>query len=393
MRYFRSFLALVLILPSALAGQSVIGASGLGMRLEPLDAVQRALGGVGVTTHTPTVLPGNPLVSLDILAPTITFTVQPHWGKYKVGSEKGNFFGTRFPVLGFAYPLGTNAVFTLTAGSQFDQNWSIVSRDSVNVGGESVGFSDTFLSDGAVTALQVGWARRWSTTFALGATVGVYRGGLTRTFTRAFDREAADSVALENPIATFGTAGRWSHSGPLASLNLSWDPSPFLELGATVAWGGTLKVNPIGGAASVSREVSVPLEFKVSTVAVLNPTLAVNVGATFSNWTDLGETSIEDAGAGKVVSYGGGVEWEGINFWAGGLPVRLGYRQSDLPFRFLGSKVRESAISFGFTVVMAQALDLPLGAVDVAIEVGNRNSGDFEESFRRLTVTTRVGGP
>jgi len=38
-------------------------------------------------------------------------------------------------------------------------------------------------------------------------------------------------------------------------------------------------------------------------------------------------------------------------------------------------------------------LDLPLGAVDVAFEVGNRSSGDFEESFRRLTVTTRVGGP
>jgi hypothetical protein len=71
----------------------------------------------------------------------------------------------------------------------------------------------------------------------------------------------------------------------------------------------------------------------------------------------------------------------------------LGYRQSDLPFRFLGNKVRESAISFGLTVVMAQALDLPLGAVDVAFEVGNRRSGDFEESFQRLTITTRVGGP
>ena len=54
--------------------------------------------------------------------------------------------------------------------------------------------------------------------------------------------------------------------------------------------------------------------------------------------------------------------------------------------------MRESAISFGFTVVMAQALDLPLAAVDAAIEVGSRTSGDFEESFRRLTVTTRVGG-
>ena len=390
MRFFRSSLGLALILPSALAGQSVLGATGLGTRLEPLDAVQRALGGVGVTTRTPTVLPGNPVASLDVLAPTITFTVQPHWGTFKVGSDQGDFFATRFPVLGFVYPLGTDAVFTLTAGSQFDQNWSVESTDSVDVGGESVGVTDTFLSDGAVTAVQVGWARRWSTSFALGATVGVYRGGLTRTFTRAF--EGTDSVSLENPIDAFGLVGRWSHSGPLASLNVSWDPSPLLRVGATVEWGGTLKVNPEEGVARERRDVSVPLEFKVSTIAVLIPTLAVNAGFSYSNWSDLGDTSINDAGGGRVMSYGAGVEWEGMSFWAGGFPIRLGFRQSDLPFLFLDNKVTERAISGGFSVVMAQALDLPLAAVDVAFEAGNRKSGDFEETLRRLTVTVRVGG-
>ena len=155
----------------------------------------------------------------------------------------------------------------------------------------------------------------------------------------------------------------------------------------------TISVNPAEGAEGASREVSVPLEFKVSTNALLAPTLALNVGLASSNWTDLGDPSVDSVGGDRVLSYGAGVEWEALSFWAGGLPLRVGFHRSDLPFRFLGSKVRESAISFGFTVVMAQALDLPLGAVDVAIEVGNRSSGDFEESFRRLTVTTRVGGP
>ncbi len=67
MRYLGSLLALVLIWPSTLAGQSVLGSSGLGLRLEPLDAIQRALGGVGVTTRTATVLPGNPVAALDVL--------------------------------------------------------------------------------------------------------------------------------------------------------------------------------------------------------------------------------------------------------------------------------------------------------------------------------------
>ena len=392
MRYFGSLFALALILPSSLAGQSLLGSSGLGMRLEPLDAVQRALGGIGVTARSPTVLPGNPAAALDLLAPTVTFTVQPQWGRYEVGAEQGTFYSTRFPVLGFAYPLGTDAVLTLTAGSQFDQNWAVESRNSVDVGGESIGLTDSFVSDGGVTAIQGGWARRWSPTLALGATIGVYRGGLIRTFNRSFDQEAADSVALDNLIAPFIVGGRWAHSGPLASVNVSWDPSPVLQVGATVGWGGTVKVRPAEGEEGVNRNVSIPLEFKVSTLVVLNPTFALNAGFSSSNWTDLGDPILDAAAGGRVMSYGVGLEWEGMSFWAGGLPLRVGYRQSDLPFRFLGNKVRERAISVGLSIVMAEVLELPLAALDVAFESGSRDSGGFSETFRRLTVTTRVGG-
>ena len=392
MRYSRSLLAIALILPSSLAGQSVLGSSGLGMRLEALDATQRALGGVGVTTRTAIVIPGNPVASLDLLAPTIAFTAQPHWGKYTIGADKGNFRGTRFPVLAFAYPLGTAGVFTLTAGSQFDQNWSVESRDSVDVGGESLGVTDKFLSDGSIVAIQAGMARRLSPTLALGATVGIYTGGLARSFSRTFDAEQADTLSLLSPIDRFVDAGEWNHSGPLASLNVSWDPTASLQVGATVGWGGTIKVNPRKGTEAVDREVSIPLEFKLSTTAVLSPALALSAGVASSNWTDLGDPSVDQAAGGRVLSYGAGVEWDATDFWAGGLPLRFGFRRSELPFRFLGRKVKERAISAGFSIVMAQALDLPLAALDFAIEVGNRNSGDFKESFGRLTLTTRVGG-
>jgi len=392
MRYSRSLLAIALIFPSSLAGQSVLGSSGLGMRLEALDATQRALGGVGVTTRAAVVIPGNPVASLDLLAPTITFTVQPHWGKYTVGADKGNFFGTRFPVLAFAYPLGTVGVFTLTAGSQFDQNWSVESRDSVDVGGGSLRVTDRFLSDGSIVAIQAGMAHRLSPTLALGATVGIYRGGLTRSFSRTFDLEQADTLSLLSPVNRFLDAGEWNHSGPLASLNVSWDPIASLQVGATVGWGGTIKVNPREGTEVVDREVSVPLEFKVSTTVVLSPALAVNAGLASSNWTDLGDLSVDQAAGGRVLSYGAGVEWDSMNFWAGSFPLRFGFRRSELPFRFLGRKVKESAISAGFSVVMAQALDFPLAALDLAIELGNRNAGDFKESFGRVTVTTRAGG-
>jgi hypothetical protein len=391
MRHARTLLVMALILPSGLAGQSVLGSSGLGMRLEPLDATQRALGGVGVTTRSAVVIPGNPVASLDVLAPTVSFSVQPHWGKYTVGSDKGNFYATRFPVVGFAYPLGTVGVLTLTAGSQFDQNWTVESEDSVDVGGGSLGFTDTFRSDGSITAIQAGWAHRLWPTFALGATIGVYRGGLERSFSRVFEGESVDSLGQVNTIDPFLDAGQWHHSGPLASFNVAWDPSAIVQVGATVGWGGTIKVDPVAKG-DEDREVSVPLEFKVSATAVLRPTLALNAGFAASNWRDLGDPSVEAAGSGRVLSYGAGLEWEISDFWAGGLPLRVGFRRSELPFRFLDRRVKENGISFGFSIVMAEALELPLAAIDFALEFGNRKAGGFKESFRRLTLTTRVGG-
>jgi len=392
MRYLKIFLALALLTPATLAGQSVLGSSGLGLKLEPLDAIQRALGGVGVTARTPAVLPGNPVAALDILAPSIAVTVQPHWGDYTVESDKGSFFATRFPIFGFVYPLSTDAVLTLTAGSQFDQNWSVVSADSVDFGGARNGVTDAFLSEGALAVIQAGWARRWSPVLAAGATVGVYRGSLTRTIRRSFDGQTADSLATGSDLLPYGTGARWTHSGPQASLNVSWDPSPFLQVGATVAWLGTIKLAPAKGSVGDKSEVTAPLEYKVSTIAILSSTLAVNLGATYSNWSDLGGAGLDAAGAGSALSYGAGLEWERLNFWAGGLPLRFGFRRSDLPFRFLGNKVSENTLSAGFSIVMAQALDLPLAAIDFAIESGKRDAGSFHESFRRITVTTRLGG-
>ncbi len=134
------------------------------------------------------------------------------------------------------------------------------------------------------------------------------------------------------------------------------------------------------------------MQFKVSTTAALSPTLALNAGASYSNWSGLGDSSVDEAGAGTVTSYGVGVEWEAMDFWAGALPIRLGFRQSQLPFRFLENKVKERTLSFGFSVVMYQAAGFPLAAFDVALEAGSRSSEGYDESLRRLTMTLRVGG-
>lgn len=89
---------------------------------------------------------------------------------------------------------------------------------------------------------------------------------------------------------------------------------------------------------------------------------------------------------------GAGIEWSPGNFWAGRFPLRLGYRRTTLPFRFLGSEVTESTVSFGFSITMAQVEGLPLAGLDMAAEFGGRSAAGFDESFRRLTFSVRMGG-
>ena len=62
-----------------------------------------------------------------------------------------------------------------------------------------------------------------------------------------------------------------------------------------------------------------------------------------------------------------------------------------MPFTFKGHVVKERSFSAGFSVVVAEALELPIAAIDVAMERGKHFSSDFEENFNRLTVTLRAG--
>ena len=382
---------LMVSLPSVVVGQSILGTAGLGVRTEPLDAVQRALGGVGIASGTASILPGDPTASLDLLVPTVSFSVQPTWGDYTLESEEGDFHGTRFPILGVAYPLGIRSVLTVTAGSVFDQRWSAVSEGTFEVSGEQVPITDTFESDGGVSALRVGYARRVSTTLAFGGSVGLYRGHVDRSFVRSFNREL-DSLDVVNQITAFGDAGRWIYSGPVASVSASWDPTDVVQLGASLAWSGSISGKPVGVTAHEGIEVTPPLEIRVAATTILSPSLSVTAGLSTANWTDLGDPAFEGLAVGRITSYGAGLEWAVGDFWAGRFPLRLGYRHSGMPFFFRGERAVENAVSGGFSFVLAQALGIPLATLDAAVEVGSRTAGELDEKFRRLTVTMRVGG-
>ena len=90
-------------------------------------------------------------------------------------------------------------------------------------------------------------------------------------------------------------------------------------------------------------------------------------------------------------SFGGGVEWAGPSLGVRNFPIRLGMRNSDLPFTFDGENPTEKVLSAGIGLNLLPAQAGLMGAIDLAFEKGTREAGSLSESFWRATVTFRVG--
>ncbi len=373
--------------PAVSTAQTLLSAGGIGSPIEPLNARVRGLGGVGPGLFGPAILPGEPGAALDLVVPMVTFTMQSTWGTYNVADTQGDLRATRFPVIGLSYPVGLNSIVLVSFGGVFDQRWAVTQSSSALIGGQSVPAEDRFESNGGVAALRVGWVQRLTSNLGLGASVGTYTGQVRRTFTRTFD-----TLSVANPITPFTEEGQWRYSGPVATVGAVWDPIDIVRVAGTIAWSGDLKAEPTDVTKGQPQAFNIPIEVRIGASALLSPRLSLHAGLSSADWSSTGEDFEDVLAAGRVTSIGVGVEWELLNFWAGPLPLRLGYRRAELPFRLGDEDPVETAFSVGWSVVLAQISDLPVASIDFALEFGDRGAGTLSEDFRRLTVTLSLAG-
>ena len=132
--------------PGAVQAQSLFGGGGLGIPVEALDARARGLGGVGPGLFGATLTQSDPAGLAGVQLPMITVTMQPTWGEFDSDVSSGDLKGTRFPMLGVAYPFGTAGVFSVSYGGFLDQRWAAERPGSFLIGGETVPGTDRFES-------------------------------------------------------------------------------------------------------------------------------------------------------------------------------------------------------------------------------------------------------
>lgn len=370
------------LLPVRAEGQSLLSSSGLGLPMNAVDARSRALGGPGMGLFGSAILPTDPASAADLGVPEVTFSLQNSWVDLQ-GPAEPDASGPRFPVLGVAYPVQDMGVFTLTFGGVFDQRWDVQSQGQVELQDEVVGVTDRFVSDGGVSAVRFGFARRLTPAVALGVTAGRYAGDVRRTFVRTFD-----SLLVGSTIPRFVRGGLWSYRGTAATVGAQVDLGASLRVSGSLNWSGDLEAEPSPDTEGPAETFSVPVEYRVGASAALTPALSFTAGMQYADWAGTGAEELDGR---AVLGLGGGIEMDELTLLGRPMPVRLGYRRTDLPFAFDGEKPTESVWSAGFGLGLAQG-EASRAGVDVSVEAGDRSAGSLSESFWRATVSLRIAG-
>jgi hypothetical protein len=322
-------LAIGLLLgPDSLAGQSSLADRGLGLPLAPLDARAAGWGGVAVGLPAGQLNVADPASVAHLAIPAVTFSFQHTWASVEQGERSDDFGGTRFPVIGVSYP-SPLGVLHLTFGSVLDQRWNASESKLITLEGTSAQarVTDRFVSDGGISAVRLGLARRLTSELSVAVHAGRYAGDISRIFTRSFD-----SLEVETGIPNFQNGGQWKYRGWTAGFGVGWEIAGIARLAGAWNWAGEVEARPTESTDGSPRGYAFPTELHLGGSAVLASGLVAAAGITRVAWSSVDE-DLNTARSTDALSWGGGIEWEGLSVLGKPSALRLGYRSGDLPFR------------------------------------------------------------
>jgi hypothetical protein len=380
-------LALVAAAPHPVRGQSLFNAAGLGVPTDPVDARTRALGGPGIGLRGASLQGSDPAAAAYFVLPSVLLTAQPAWvdAVGPAAGEKGSFRGTRFPLLGIAYPTAYSLVATLTFESFLDQRWEASDSSTVTLGGSPVKVGDQFVSQGGVSQARLGLARQLGRHAAVGISVARYTGSLTRRLTRTFG-EGVDTAA----VGSFQMGGYWSYSGAAVTGGGSLLLADFAHVAGSLTWSTGLDANASADTEGESRSYDIPLQMRLGMTAVLAPWLTASAGFSRADWTSVNDDLRAGTSTGSATSYGLGVELSRVTLLGKAAPIRVGYRRTDLPFALGNGDARETVWAGGMGLNVSQVGEVVRAGVDLAVERGRRSDSKLTERFWRSTLTVRV---
>jgi hypothetical protein len=385
MRTRALLLTAVAVTAAPASGQSLFNSAGMGLPVEALDGRARALGNLGIGLRGGSLMPTDPAAVAGYRLATGVMASQPSWVEYaQDGGSTGTFQGTRFPLIGLAYPV-FSGMMSVQIGSFLDQRFISEVPGTVDLGGSQVAVTDRFNQNGAVSNLNVGYARMLGPRFSAGATLGRYAGSVVRTLERSFDDA---SLGVEDYVEQ----GKWSYTGHSLTAGVAADLTDGVRVAASVQLPTDLDADASATTDGADGSFDLPIQLRVGASAQLASGLVVTGSAVLADWSstadDLGQTTT----VGDANGFGAGIELARARLLGKEAPLRFGYRKTGLPFSFASGSASERVFAGGFGLVLNQTDEIVLAGADFGLERGRRSGGGVTEDFWRLTFSIVVSG-
>jgi hypothetical protein len=373
--------ALALLAAPAAQAQSGLSARGLGYPLEGLDARSRGLGGLTTGLPDPHLSLVNPAAAVGIPVAGLSVTFMGDEIESVSAGRSETFTTARFPAIQLAFPVGGRFVGTVGYAGVLDQNWTASRVDSVNLAGQRRQVEDFFLSEGGAARLRLGAGYRVLPRVDVGVGLDIYTGAA---------REGLPNPALQ------GTDYTWQGVG--FSAGARWRGNA-LSVSAAVTAGGELTAEPADSGV-VGDSYTLPLTFDAGASARITQRTLAAVSVRYAQWSSADEElraggegpAGYGAGAQDALQVSGGLEYEGIRFLGRPIPLRVGGRFAQLPFRWSADAEfpEERAVTGGLGILF--------GGGAAALELGGERGwrgGDaagLEEAFWRMSLSLALLG-
>lgn len=373
------------VVGSPVAAQSLFNAAGIGVPTEALDGKARALGNLGIGLRGASFMPTDPAAVGRLVLSTGVMAGQPSWVDFTSDGGAGSFQGTRFPLLGVAYPV-FRGMMSIQIGSFLDQQFQSENLGSIDLGSGPLETIDAFEQAGSVSTLNVGYARMLNPDVAVGLTVGRYAGSVVRTLTRTFG--AGPTSGLDDYVER----GKWSYSGIFVTAGVSIDLTSGITLAGSVQLPTDLHAKADELTSGADGSFDLPIQLRVGGSADLVPGLTVSASAARADWSNVARGLEGTTRAGDANGFGIGIEFSRARLLGKDAPLRFGFRRTGLPFAFEDPDAFERVFAGGFGLALNTTAGIVLGRADFAIERGRRTGAGIVENFWRATVSLIVSG-
>jgi hypothetical protein len=371
------------LVPAGAEAQSLFAGRGLGGAPDPRASRSRVLGGVGLGLPEPSLSLVNPAGVAGLPAAALHVTMQPDQFTSTFGGTEIEGSTVRFPLIHAALPF-RRWIATIGYASYLDRNWAVERDTTLSVGGSQIAVQDRYASHGGVARLRLGAMYALAPRAAVGASVDVYSGSVQDTLYRVFD-DLTYSPSVNASSLAFRGVGY--------SAGARWVPDEAFALDAAVSAGGDLEVRTEG--AGPSTTYSLPTQFVAGASGRVTPSVLVALSGRWGGWSSVDEAFANQGGARDTWSVGGGLEFDGIRIANQPVPLRLGARQHQLPFRWQAAGAddgwaTERALTGGLGLRLADGA----ASLDAGLERGERggDAAGITERFWRMTFSLTVLG-